>query len=174
MKVCSDEIFWTAEQLTTKHGKVMHHHEPKYCEKVAFAFFKVKVTMNAHVIKIWFFVVSLELRILLQPNFGLMAHYHKLGFLVKRLHCCVVLKVKVTSTVQNFIEFSSGPYLLNCWTFRNDAKRLVSYLQGQCNSEGCKSNKTVSTLSINGWSPFAAEVIDKADIHCGLFQSTSS
>ena len=51
---------------------------------------------------------------LLQPNFDLMTHHHKLGCLMKRLHCCVVLEVKVTAKVQNFIEFSSGPYFLNC------------------------------------------------------------
>ena len=58
--------------------------------------------------------VSYELLILLQPKFGLMAHHHKLGCPVKEIDCCVVLKIKVTAKVRKFIEFLSGPYLLNC------------------------------------------------------------
>ena len=87
--------------------------------KCCLAVFKVKVTTKAHMFKTWLFPVSAELLILLQPNFGFIAHHQKLGFIVKRLHCWVVFKVKVTAKVYNFIEFSPGPYLLNCWTFCN-------------------------------------------------------
>ena len=51
---------------------------------------------------------------------GLMAHnYNKVECLVKRLDCCVVVKVKVTEKVQNLNECSSKWYLLSCWTFCN-------------------------------------------------------
>ena len=46
-----------------------------------------------------------------------MAHHHKLAYLVKRLHCCVELKVKVIAKAQHFNEFSSGLYLLNYLNF---------------------------------------------------------
>ena len=75
-----------------------------------FALFNVKVTVKTHN-EIWLSSISSALLILLQTNFGLMAHHHKLGCPVKRLHCCVVLKVKVTAKVQSFIEFSYGPIL---------------------------------------------------------------
>ena len=35
---------------------------------------------------------------------GVMAHYHKVDFLVKRLDCSVVVMVKVTEKVQNASE----------------------------------------------------------------------
>ena len=85
--------------------------------KVWFAIFKV--TVKVHMIEIWLCTLSSELLILLLANFGLMAHHHKLGCAGKRLHQCVVLKVKVTAKVQIVNEFSSGPCLLNCWTFCN-------------------------------------------------------
>ena len=64
--------------------------------------------------------------------------------LVKRLDCFVVIQVKVTEKVQNCREYSSGWYLLSCWTFSNQtlyggatswakcyARRLVCCLQAQ-------------------------------------------
>ena len=56
-----------------------------------FAVFKIKVTMKDHVIKIWLFSLLSELLIL-----GLKSHDHKVDFLVKRLDCSVVVRVKVT------------------------------------------------------------------------------
>ena len=82
-----------------------------------FAIFKVTVTVKACVIKIC--LLQYFLNYFLLSDFGLMAHRHKLGCLLKRLHCCVVLKVKVTTKVQNFNDFLSEPYLHNCWTFCN-------------------------------------------------------
>ena len=80
--------------------------------KGLFCFFKVNVTVKAQKMKVILSTICSELLILLLPNFGLMAHHHKLSCLVKRLHCCVV--VKVTAKVQNFSELLSWPYLLNC------------------------------------------------------------
>ena len=87
------------------------------CKKGWFAVLKVKVRVKTHIIKIRLSATSSELLNLLQPSFGLMAHHHELGCLVKSSLCCFVLKVKVTAEVQNLIEFSSGSYCFNCWMF---------------------------------------------------------
>ena len=84
-----------------------------------FAIFKVKVTVEDNIIKIWLFDVLSELLIRLQLNFFLMLHHHKVDCPVKRLDCSVVVQLKVTGKVQNFIECSFGLYLLSCWTFCN-------------------------------------------------------
>ena len=54
------------------------------------AFFKVKVTMKAYIIKIWLSTTSSQLLIPLQPTFGLIANHYKLGCLVNKivLLCC--------------------------------------------------------------------------------------
>ena len=57
--------------------------------------------------------MSSELLILLQLNFGLTVHHHRLDCLVKGLDCSVVVEVKVTEKVHNSSECSSGRYLLN-------------------------------------------------------------
>ena len=82
MNVCLDEIFWTAEPCITNLGMVMHHHEPECNDKGCFTVIKIKVTVKAYVIEIWLSAVSSEPLVLLQPNFGFMAHQYKLGFLV--------------------------------------------------------------------------------------------
>ena len=75
-------------------------------QRGCFAVFKANIRAKAQLIKLWLSAISSELLILLQPNFGFMAHHHKLDCLVKRLHCCVVLKVKVTAKVKNVIDIS--------------------------------------------------------------------
>ena len=50
---------------------------------------------------------------------SLMAHHHKLDWLVKILDCCTVFKVKLTAMIQNFNARWSGWYLLNFWTSCN-------------------------------------------------------
>ena len=91
---------------------VMHHYELIVFQKDWFAVFKVKVTVKNNIIRIRLFNVRAA-----DPfasKFGLMAHHQKVDCLVKRLDCCVVVKVKVTGSVQNFSECSSGQYFLNC------------------------------------------------------------
>ena len=73
-------------------------------QKDWFAVFRVKITVNNHTIKISLSVIFSELLILLQLNLVLMAHYHKLDCLGKRLDCSGVVKVKDTGKVQNSSE----------------------------------------------------------------------
>ena len=68
MTVCPDDTFWITEPLTTKLGMVMHHHEPTCLPKRLIGFLKVKVTVKAHVMKIWLSNMSSGLLILLQLN----------------------------------------------------------------------------------------------------------
>ena len=56
-------------------------------QKGCFAVFKIKVTVKALMIKMRLSATSAELLILLQPNFGLMAHHPKLGCCVERKKC---------------------------------------------------------------------------------------
>ena len=80
---------------------------------------------------------------------GLMTHHHKVDCLVKRLDCCVVVKVRVTDNVQNSSEYSSERYLLSYWPSvtklgmvmrhhgpKYHARRLVCCLQVQGHSYG--------------------------------------
>ena len=92
---------------------VMHHYELIVFQKDWFAVFKVKVTVKSNIIRIRLFNVRAA-----DPfasKFGLMAHHQKVDCLVKRLDCCVVVKVKVTEKVQNSSECSSEQYLLSCY-----------------------------------------------------------
>ena len=109
---CPDNIFWIAELFTTKHGDASLQARFFCKKKNWFAFFNVKVTVEDHIIKIW-----LELLVLLQLN--LVWWHIIISWIVKRLDCSVVVKIKVTEKVQNSSDFSSERYLLSCWTFCN-------------------------------------------------------
>ena len=90
-------------------------------QKDWFAIFKVKVTVKDHIIKIWLSAVFWAADPF-ATKLGLVAHYHKLDCLVKRLDCSVVVKVKVTGKLKNLSEWSkcqcfSRSYLLNRPTF---------------------------------------------------------
>ena len=87
-------------------------------QKDWFSVFKVKVTVNNNVIKIWLFNILSELLILLQLH--LVWWYIIIGWIVLwRLDFSVVVKVKVTEMVQNSRDCSSGQFLCSCWTFCN-------------------------------------------------------
>ena len=113
------------------------------------AVFKGKVTVGLHIIKIRLSDISSEILILWHPNFGLMADHRKLGCLAKRLHCRVMLKVRVTVHVQNINEFSldhifstAEPFVTKLGVVMHRhrpkcyVKRLVRYLRGHGHSEG--------------------------------------
>ena len=68
-----------------------------------FALFKVNGTVKAHMVEIWLSSICSELLIILQATFDLMAHHPTLGCPLKRMHCCVVLKVKVEAKVTQWV-----------------------------------------------------------------------
>ena len=118
---------------------VMHYHEPECHVKRLLC-----CSAKAYTIKIWLSAISSELLTLLQLNFGLMTHHRKLSCLVKRLLHCYVLKV--TAKVKNVIEFSSRPYLLNCWTFCNQTwyDDVSSWAKLSCENIGTSSSSSRS------------------------------
>ena len=76
---------------------VMHHYEPNCLQKDWCAVLKVKVTVKDHTIKICLFNIPSELLILLHLN---LVWWHIIIIIVKRLDCCVVVKVKATGKVK--------------------------------------------------------------------------
>ena len=60
MNVYPDNIFWLIEDFVAKHTSSW---AKLFCRKIVFANFKVRVTVSAHIIKIWSFLLYL-----LQPN----------------------------------------------------------------------------------------------------------
>ena len=85
-------------------------------QKDWFPVFKVKVTVKDHLIKIWLPNICIFWTAdLFATKLGFMAQCHKLDCLVKRLECCIV--VKVTGKVHISSKCSYGWYNLNCWTF---------------------------------------------------------
>ena len=71
-------------------------------------------------------------------------YHHKVDCLVKRLDCSVVVHVKVTEKVKNFIAF--GWHLLSCWTFCNQTwyGDVTSWAKVSCKKIGLLSSSSGS------------------------------
>ena len=104
-------IFWTADLVVTTLSQWMFIRK-KSCELLN------RLSQNL----IWWCIIM---------SHNLMAHNHKLSVSAKRLHCCVMLKVKVTAKVHNFNESFTGSYLLKCWTLFVTKPVMVMHLMGQ-------------------------------------------
>ena len=83
--------------------------------KKLFTIFMVKVSVSADMIKIWLFLLSFDLLILLQPNLVIWNLIMSESVLwgKKRI---AVFKVKVTAKLHNVNDCLSRWDLLNCWT----------------------------------------------------------
>ena len=74
---CPDNILWTIYCFVAKLFMVMHHHEPECHVKIVFPIFKVRVTVRAHIIKIWL---------------CLLYFLEHLNFLQRNMSCCGLWK----------------------------------------------------------------------------------
>ena len=123
--VSSDDIFWAAEPF------VINHHTSECAKKEWVAFFTVKVTARAPVIKTWLLLVLIW-----------KVHNHMPDCLVKRL---LFLRSRSQQKVQIFIEclsFCSDnlvmPHELQC-----HEKRLFCCVQDQDHSIGWLINNLI-------------------------------
>ena len=90
-------------------------------QKDWFVVFKVKVTGKDNIIKINLLNILSELLIFLQLNLALWHIIIRRRFLRKDWIALLWSRSK-SKKVQTSCEFSSGRYLLNCWTFCNQTR----------------------------------------------------
>ena len=147
MNVCLEQIFWTTEKLITKLGMVLHHHEPVCLAKRLLCCLQDQGhSVLLYLLNYWFFC-----------NQTLVWWHMIVSWVVLWKDCIAVfvLKVKVTAKIQNFIEFSSGPYILNCWTTCNQTWYGDASLWAR---QSCEKIALLSSRSRSQW-----ELVNKCD-----------
>ena len=113
-----NDISSAAEPSVTKLAMVMQHHGPKYARRLV-SCLQVQGHSGGSFDQIWLFL-SYLLNCWSFCSQIWMVHYHKLKNKI------VVFKVKITVTVQNFIESLCILYLLYHWSLGN--QRRCAYL----------------------------------------------